>query len=44
MSGNQSGLLYNWLFDEADGNIVEDHVRSRNGIIYFYVRQQNENH
>ena len=43
LSRNQSGLLYNWKMDEADGAIASDDIRSRNADIYGATWQVNPN-
>ncbi len=43
LSGNQSGLLYNWKMDEADGVVSKDDIRSRNADIYGATWEVNPN-
>ncbi|MEZ4953745.1 MAG: LamG-like jellyroll fold domain-containing protein [Saprospiraceae bacterium] len=33
LSGTELGLLYNWRFDEATGNLAEEHIRRRDATI-----------
>jgi len=43
LSRNQSGLMYNWKMDEADGVVSNDDIRSRNADIYGATWQVNPN-
>ncbi len=43
LSRNQSGLMYNWKMDEADGAVSNDDIRSRNADIYGATWQVNPN-
>ncbi|MCB9188578.1 MAG: T9SS type A sorting domain-containing protein [Flavobacteriales bacterium] len=43
LTGNESGLLYNWRMNEAEGNLAEDHVRARNGDLYGPTWEVNPN-
>lgn len=40
---NQSGLVYNWRMDEADGTVAADAIRSRNADIYGATWEVNPN-
>lgn len=40
---NQSGLVYNWKMDEADGSFANDGIRSRNATIYGATWEVNPN-
>ncbi|PBQ32691.1 hypothetical protein CNR22_13210 [Sphingobacteriaceae bacterium] len=43
LSRNQSGLVYNWKMDEADGVISADHIRSRNASVVGATWEVNPN-
>ncbi|MDF2451737.1 MAG: Fibronectin type domain protein [Bacteroidota bacterium] len=43
LSRNQSGLVYNWKMDEADGSVANDDIRSRNATIYGATWEVNPN-
>jgi hypothetical protein len=43
LNRNQSGLVYNWKMDEADGSILSDGIRSRNADIYGATWEVNPN-
>ncbi len=43
LSRNQSGLMYNWKMDEADGTISNDDIRNRNADIYGATWEVNPN-
>ncbi len=43
LSPNQSGLVYNWKMDEADGAFAKDDIRSRNADIYGATWEVNPN-
>ncbi len=43
LSRNQSGLVYNWKMDEADGTVSHDDIRSRNADIYGATWEVNPN-
>ncbi|MBC7694832.1 MAG: T9SS type A sorting domain-containing protein [Burkholderiales bacterium] len=43
LSRNQSGLLYNWKMDEAEGTLAKDGIRSRNADIYGATWEVNPN-
>ncbi len=43
LSRNQSGLVYNWKMDEADGTVASDDIRSRNADIYGATWEVNPN-
>jgi hypothetical protein len=43
LNSNQSGLVYNWKMDEADGLFAKDDIRSRNADIYGATWEVNPN-
>lgn len=43
LNRNQSGLVYNWKMDEADGSFANDDIRSRNATIYGATWEVNPN-
>ena len=43
LNRNQSGLVYNWKMDEADGLIAKDEIRSRDANIYGATWEVNPN-
>ena len=43
LSRSQSGLMYNWKMDEADGNVAKDDIRSRNADIFGATWEVNPN-
>ncbi|MES2565759.1 MAG: LamG-like jellyroll fold domain-containing protein [Bacteroidota bacterium] len=43
LNRNQSGLLYNWKMDEAEGVLAKDDIRSRNADIYGATWEVNPN-
>jgi hypothetical protein len=43
LNSNQSGLVYNWKMDEADGVFAKDDIRSRNADIYGATWEVNPN-
>lgn len=43
LTRNQSGLVYNWRMDEADGAVATDVIRSRNADIYGATWEVNPN-
>jgi len=43
LNRNQSGLVYNWKMDEADGSFANDGIRSRNATIYGATWEVNPN-
>ena len=43
LNQNQSGLVYNWRMDEADGTVAADAIRSRNANIYGATWEVNPN-
>jgi hypothetical protein len=43
LNRNQSGLLYNWKMDEAEGTLAKDDIRSRNADIYGATWEINPN-
>lgn len=43
LSRNQSGLMYNWKMDEADGTFANDDIRSRNANIVGATWEVNPN-
>ncbi len=43
LNRNQSGLMYNWKIDEAEGSLLKDDIRSRNADIYGATWEINPN-
>lgn len=43
LNRNQSGLVYNWKMDEADGSFAKDDIRSRDANIYGATWEVNPN-
>ncbi len=43
LNRNQSGLMYNWKMDEADGKVAKDDIRNRNADIYGATWEVNPN-